>query len=79
MSKNSMPGVDSETDRAILGRNFRTRREKLGLSQRDVYQLTGIAQSHISEIESGRCNVAVDTMVKLAAITKTDLWKLLKP
>lgn len=79
MSKSTMPGISSETERAIFGRNFRTQREKLELTQRDIHQMTGMAQSHISEIEAGTCNVAVDTMVKLATVSKTPIWRLLKP
>jgi transcriptional regulator with XRE-family HTH domain len=79
MSKNVMPGVDSETERQVFGRNFRQTREKLSLSQRDIHQLTGVAQSHISEIETGHSNISVDTMVKLAATLKTPLWKLFRP
>lgn len=79
MSKNAMPGVDSGTEREVFGRNFRAAREKLHLSQRDIHQLTGVAQSHISEIETGQSNISVDTMVKLAAIVKKPLWKLFRP
>lgn len=79
MSKNTMPGVSSETEREVFGRNFRAAREKLHLSQRDIHQLTGVAQSHISEIETGQSNISVDTMVKLATIVKKPLWKLFRP
>ena len=79
MSKNVMPGVDSETEREVFGRNFRLAREKQQLSQRDIHQLTGVAQSHISEIETGQSNISVDTMVKLATIVKKPLWKLFRP
>ena len=79
MSKNLMPGVDSETERIVFGRNFRTAREKMNLSQRDIHQLTGVAQSHISEIETGQSNISVDTMVKLATIVRKPLWKLFRP
>lgn len=79
MSKNAMPGVDSDADRLTFGRNVRAQREKLGMTQRDLHRLTGVAQSHISEIESGNSNVAIDTMMKLSVVTKTPIWKLLKP
>ncbi len=49
------------------------------MRQRDVHLLTGIAQSHISDIEAGTCNMAIDTMVKLATVVKTPLWRLFKP
>ncbi|MEJ2118267.1 MAG: helix-turn-helix transcriptional regulator, partial [Alphaproteobacteria bacterium] len=53
-------------------------RERLRLSQRDVHQITGVAQSHISEIETGQPNISVDTMVKLANTVRKPLWKLFK-
>lgn len=74
-----MPGVDSQSEREVFGQNFRDARVKAGLSQRDVHRLTGVAQSHISEIETGSSNVSIDTMVKLATIVKAPLWKLFKP
>ncbi len=79
MSKNEMPGVDSYPERVTFGENFRQARMKIKLSQRDVHRLTGVAQSHISEIETGVSNVSIDTMVKLAAVVKQPLWKLFKP
>jgi len=79
MSKNSMPGVDSRSEREIFGQNFRSARVKSGLSQRDVHRHTGVAQSHISEIETGTSNISIDTMVKLATVVKQPLWKLFRP
>ncbi|MGF1620719.1 MAG: helix-turn-helix domain-containing protein [Rhodomicrobiaceae bacterium] len=79
MSKNSMPGVDSQSEREIFGQNFRHARIKTGLSQRDVHRLTGVAQSHISEIETGTSNISIDTMVKLATVVKHPLWRLFRP
>jgi transcriptional regulator with XRE-family HTH domain len=79
MSKNKMPGVDSQSEREIFGQNFRDARMRVGLSQRDVHRLTGVAQSHISEIETGVSNISIDTMVKLATTVKRPLWKLFKP
>ncbi len=77
--KKQMPGVDSQKERLIFGRNFRRARLVLRLRQRDVHLLTGIAQSHISEIEEGSCNISIDTMVKLATVVKVPLWRLFKP
>ena len=79
MSKNKMPGVDSQPEREIFGHNFRLARMKIGLSQRDVHRMTGVAQSHISEIETGISNISIDTMVKLATVVKKPLWKLFRP
>jgi transcriptional regulator with XRE-family HTH domain len=79
MSKNNMPGVDSQSEREIFGQNFRLARVKVGLSQRDVHRQTGVAQSHISEIETGASNISIDTMVKLATVVKQPLWRLFRP
>jgi transcriptional regulator with XRE-family HTH domain len=79
MSKNKMPGVDSQSEREIFGENFREARMRIGLSQRDVHRMTGVAQSHISEIETGVSNISIDTMVKLSTTVKRPLWKLFKP
>lgn len=79
MSKNKMPGVDSRSEREIFGRNFREARMRFGLSQRDVHRETGVAQSHISEIETGISNISIDTMVKLSRTVRRPLWKLFKP
>jgi transcriptional regulator with XRE-family HTH domain len=79
MSKNKMPGVDSQSEREIFGQNFRQARARIGLSQRDVHKLTGVAQSHISEIETGTSNISIDTMVKLATVVNQPLWKLFRP
>ncbi len=79
MSKNNMPGVDSRSQREIFGQNFRDARIRIGLSQRDVHRKTGVAQSHISEIETGVSNISIDTMVKLSTIVNKPLWKLFKP
>jgi transcriptional regulator with XRE-family HTH domain len=77
--KKKMAGVDSQEERETFGQNVRHQRLAQRLRQRDLHLLTGIAQSHICEIETGTCNLAIDTMVKLAHAVKTPLWKLLKP
>jgi ribosome-binding protein aMBF1 (putative translation factor) len=39
---------------AMIGRLVRRRRQRLGLSQRQLERLTGIDQSVISRLENGR-------------------------
>jgi len=79
MSKNTMPGVDSRPERETFGENLRLARTRLNLSQRDIHRLTGVAQSHISEIETGTSNISIDTMVKLSTVVKQPLWRLFRP
>jgi transcriptional regulator with XRE-family HTH domain len=77
--KGKMAGVDSEAERATFARNLRAARMRLGLRQKDICQATGIAQPHLSDIEAGGGNIALDTMVKLATAVNLPLWKLFKP
>ncbi len=65
MSRGSMPGIDSEAERAARTATLREARKRQKLSQRDIWTQTGIAQSHISQIENGVSNLSLDTMVKL--------------
>ena len=74
-----MAGVDSEVERATFARNLRAARMQLRLRQKDICQITGIAQPHLSDIEAGGGNIALDTMVKLATAVDQPLWKLFKP
>ena len=77
--KGKMAGVDSEAERATFARNLRAARMELRLRQKDICKITGIAQPHLSDIEAGGGNIALDTMVKLATAVKQPLWKLFKP
>ena len=70
---------ESQPEREIFARNFRRERIERGLSQRDVHELTGVAQPHISEIENALHNVCIDTMVKLAQLVRKPVYELLKP
>ncbi len=69
----------SQPEREIFARNFRRARMGAGLSQREVQRLSGIAQAHISEIESAFHNVCIDTMVALAQVVKQPVFELMRP
>jgi DNA-binding XRE family transcriptional regulator len=79
MKNANAPGFESTTERAIFGRNFREARTSARLSQRDIHRMTGIAQSHVSQIENGDINICIDTMVKLSSLVGKPLWQLFKP
>jgi transcriptional regulator with XRE-family HTH domain len=79
ISKISPLDVDTEPERKIFARNFRQARREAKLSQRAVHRLTGIAQSHISEIETAQVNICLDTIVKLARLVRKPVWELFKP
>lgn len=49
----------------IIREVLRSRREK-NLTQKDLSQLTGIAQGDISRIENGKANPSISTLVRIA-------------
>lgn len=50
----------------ITGRIIRDLRRRKGWSQEVLSGLAGIARSHLSEIETGEKNAAVDTLWRIA-------------
>ena len=53
-------------ERMKLSRQIRDIRMKLGYTQKDVAKKLGVIQQYISRIESGRENVSVDTLKRIA-------------
>ena len=49
------------------GKIVRARRESLGLTQKDVFELTGIKPTFLSAVENDKRNLGVDTASKIAA------------
>jgi DNA-binding XRE family transcriptional regulator len=70
---------NSEPEQAVLlmgiGKKIRSIREKAGLSQNDLAQLSGTTRSYISRIENERSGIEVSTLQK---IVETGLGKQLK-
>jgi len=66
-------------ERLIFARNFRNARKAAELTQRDVREMTGFAQSWISELETGQSTINLDNMAILSACVGVPLWKLLVP
>ena len=60
--------LDSLIDgRVTPGKIVRARRESLGLTQKDVFELTGIKATFLSAVENDKRNLGVDTASKIAA------------
>ena len=76
------PCVDDKTipeARKVFARNFRRARINAGLTQNDIHQSFGFAQSFISDLERCRTTVNLDNMSQLATAVGVPLWQLLKP
>ncbi|MBE3586625.1 MAG: helix-turn-helix transcriptional regulator [Thermoanaerobacter sp.] len=61
----------------MLGHNLKKIRQDKGLSQLKLSKLSGVAQSSISEIESGKSNPNISTLRKLASVLEISLDELL--
>ncbi|HHW43811.1 MAG TPA: helix-turn-helix transcriptional regulator [Desulfotomaculum sp.] len=61
----------------MLGHNLKKIRQNKGLSQLKLSKLSGVAQSSISEIESGKSNPNISTLRKLANVLEISLDELL--
>jgi transcriptional regulator with XRE-family HTH domain len=63
--------------RQILARNLRRLRREHGLTQEAVSYETGLSQTYLSEVESGKRNIGIDNVELLAAALKTSISELL--
>lgn len=52
--------------RAVLGKNVRTNRERLGISQEELGERAGLSQVYVSQVETAKTAASVDTIEKLA-------------
>ena len=46
--------------------NIKEKRERLGISQKELAEKVGISQSFLCDIEQGRSKPSIDTAVKIA-------------
>lgn len=53
---------------SCIGTAIRTRRKRLGMTQLDVAEITGLQRQTISRVEAGNEAVAVATVVRIAAV-----------
>jgi len=62
---------------ANLGKNLRAARKKLGLTQEEVAERSGVQAGEISRIETGKRDPQVSTLEKLAAAVELKPGRLL--
>ncbi len=58
----------------ILGQTIKRARTENHLTQKDLADMTGVAQPTISDIETGETNVRMETLLKLASVLKLDIF-----
>lgn len=68
-----------EAMQILFGENLRLARLKAGLTQQELATKANIRQAHVSQIEGGKLNPMLMTMVALAEAVGKDLRTLLRP
>jgi len=61
-----------------LGKNIKSYRKQLGMTQEDLAKRAGVNRSHLAMIENSRHNVLVETIERLAqalGVTAGDLLR----
>ena len=61
----------------IIGRNIVRLRKEKGLTQEDLCGIAQIDRSYLSEIENGKMNVTIKSLVTIANALDTDLKTLI--
>jgi transcriptional regulator with XRE-family HTH domain len=70
---------DEKDCRAILSRNIKRYRDRLGLSQLHLALELGISTTFLSDIETGKKWVSAQTLSHLAKALKIEVFELFKP
>lgn len=67
----------SEQVRRAFGELLRRSRHAAGLSMARIEQLTGISETELADIESGRTDPSLETVVALAKVLRRDVAGML--
>jgi len=67
-----------ERQLSAIAANVRLCRGRLGLTQEELGEATGISYRYLQDIDRGRKNVTVETLVRLARALRTRPAALLK-
>lgn len=70
--------VPAPKRRQVFGRNVRSLRLAKGLSQEKFAEVSDLHRTYIGSVESGKRNVALDTMERIASALEVDVADLLQ-
>jgi len=70
---------DEKDCRALLSRNIKRFRNRLGLSQLHLALELGISTTFLSDIETGKKWISAQTLSQLAKALKIEIYELFKP
>ncbi|MEW6684461.1 MAG: helix-turn-helix transcriptional regulator [Nitrospirota bacterium] len=63
--------------KALIGRRIKTLRTRLRLTQDQLSERVGISPQYLSNIERGRENPTLDTLLRLAESLRVQPWEML--
>lgn len=69
--------VLSEELRRTFAENFRKARQAAGLTQRAIFEITGVDAASVSRIEGAAWNLSLDTVARLSAAVGVEPVQLL--
>mgnify|MGYP004472217095 CR=1 FL=1 len=58
--------MDNESEKRSLGFRIRQSREDKGISQRQLALMTGTSSSYLWKLESGKADVGIDVLCRIA-------------
>lgn len=58
--------MDNKREKISLGSNIRAAREKRGISQRQFALMTGTSRSYLWKIETGKADIGLDVLCRVA-------------
>jgi transcriptional regulator with XRE-family HTH domain len=61
-----------------IGRNIKALRVKTGFSQEELAKLLSLDKAYISRVESGKKNLTLNSLGRIAFALKVDIQKLFK-
>jgi len=70
---------DEKDCRAVLSRNIKRFRSRVGLSQLHLALELGISTTFLSDIETGKKWVSAQTLSRIAKSLKVEVYELFKP
>lgn len=58
--------MDNAREKRSLGSNIRAERSRRGISQRQLALMTGTSRSYLWKLETGRADVGMDVLLRIA-------------
>ncbi len=75
----SRPYTNRAYDSKLFGEKLRELREKRGLSQQELAELSGVHRNYVSDVERGQRNACLVNILRLATALRVAPRELFRP